>query len=272
MNKKKINKMIANQRNKIRKQAQKSGKELVESPCMYCNSKPVYIGAAVYLKPDNEIKGQYNWQLRSLIDRNHRFLIMAYPYPKMGTVLIVLLSTSSYLNEEKRQGIKLLGKYHDNKSVYMDAQNAWVVPSECIKSVEYNLSKEDTIHCIGKFISARFKTKLIRGVENNEIVDKHIERYRTFANNNIDMDIQEREFDTTMIANYIKKLSIEEVNKYNMSITKEDINECSRLVTQGIIQGKLKTREDINRALMGVHILIDPTRKENFISKLTRGY
>lgn len=179
------------------------------APCCYVNSQPVYSGACVFLKKDTEITGQYNWKLNKLIEQGHRFVIQAQEGKVGGSFVVSLLSTSYYLNEEQKLGIRLSGKYHNNKYVYMDAKNSYVIKPECIKSVDYNLNKDDRGRCL--MVIKNNKTDLVnlhKGLLDDKVIDKAYDYFIDIFNVKLDED-QQHLVDVLYIRDYVMDLPYE---------------------------------------------------------------
>ena len=105
------------------------GNKIIFDPCCYCNSKPLYVGDVIFLKPSFKTNLKYEKQLYNLIREGHRFVIIGHRGMRYGTCGIALLSTSQYLNEQKRLGIKLTSECNTTK--------------ENVKQGTYNSSKVD---------------------------------------------------------------------------------------------------------------------------------
>lgn len=106
----------------------------------------IKLGTAIFLKPQKDISKQYEPVLRRLIQENHRFVVVAHAGPKSQCIAVCLLSTSKYMNEEQRHGIKLEGNYKEygnGKDVYMDCNDIWIIKTNCIDKIAYNLDKDD---------------------------------------------------------------------------------------------------------------------------------
>lgn len=182
-------------------------------PCCYINNEPIYSGACVFLKPDNEIKGQYDWSLGRRIDAGHRFVILTHLGFRKGVIVIGLLSTSSYLNEENRLGIRLNGKYHNNKYVYMDAKNCWIINTSCIKSLDYNLSSDDQGRCMILGINNKFEKMAVhKGLLEDEIVNKYYNYYKEKYNTTL-TDKDQTIVDVLSIKEYINNLPYSKVKE-----------------------------------------------------------
>ena len=78
-------------------------------------------GDVVYLKKQEDILYTYDKELKKLIDTNHRFAIITYSEDYSYSI-VVLLSTSKYLNEYNEMGLLLKGnynKYGNGKNLYI---------------------------------------------------------------------------------------------------------------------------------------------------------
>lgn len=204
------NKLKSKQQNKIKNGAINFAIEQIK-PCAYVNNEPVYAGACVFLKPDNEIIGQYDWNLCRLIDKGHRFVILMHLGLKKSALVVSLLSTSKYLNEEQKLGIRLNGNYHPNKYVYMDAKNSYVINSNCIKSVDYNLTDDDRCRCRSVITNSKMDlVTLHKGLLENNVVDKYYSIYNSIYNNKFN-DAEQAILDLTLFNDYVDALSLDEV-------------------------------------------------------------
>lgn len=184
---------------------------LIEGPCAYVDNKPVHVGDCVFLKHDNEIQGQYDWTLNKLIDKNHRFVILNHQGLKKGILAVGLLSTSSYLNEENRLGIRLKGKYHKNKYVYMDAKNLWIIKSDCIKSIDYSLNETDMSRCMAVVKTNNTGCVAARkGLINDDVVNKYISFYEKAVQHKLNKSDQV-ELNCLDISDFVRGLSLPEV-------------------------------------------------------------
>ena len=180
-------------------------------PCCYVNNEPLYNGSAVFLKKDTQISGQYNWNLNKLIEQNHRFVIQMNML-KIGSPLVVsLLSTSKFLNEEQRLGIRLSGNYHKNKYVYMDAKNSYVITPDCIKCLDYKLTNDDASKCATIVRSNSYDIILHKGLLYNNKID---EAYNWFNKNyymNKFSEEDQKAINTLYVADFVKQQSYEAI-------------------------------------------------------------
>ena len=200
--------------NMLSKEVNNETKRLINKilqPCCYVNNEPLYNGSAVFLKKDTEISGQYNWHLNRLIEQNHRFVIQMNML-KVGSPLVVsLLSTSKFLNEEQRLGIRLSGNYHKNKYVYMDAKNSYVITPDCIKCLDYKLTSDDASKCATIVRSNSYDIILHKGLLYNNKID---EAYNWFNKNyymNKFSEEDQKAIDTLYVADFVKQQSYEDV-------------------------------------------------------------
>lgn len=175
-------------------------------PCCYVNSQPIYSGACVFLKKDTEIKGQYDWKLNNLIEQNHRFVIQMHDGKIGGYLVVSLLSTSQYLNEEQRLGIRLSGNYHNNKYVYMDAKNSYIVKSECVKSLAYNLNEDDADRCLAAIRNNKTDSiALHKGLLYDDSQDKAYDCLCKIFNAKLD-NTEQRKLDVIYVKQYVDGL------------------------------------------------------------------
>lgn len=253
--------------------AEEKGRKIMSEPCIYCNSKPVYIGTAVFLKPSFEIHGKYEKQLKYLIQNNHRFVIIGHLGLKKGTCVVCLLSTSSYLNEEKQLGIKLFGKYNSDKDVYMDTKNCWVIESSCIKSVDYVLDREDIDRCSYNSMDNYFCIKnVLKGIEDSELVNTYYDNYLLIYSTKIDKEGQDSD-DAKEIRKYTASLSMDEVYSI-INNTPKDISEpLISFLAQHTAERKMKiTNEVFLRWLAGLCIRYNNNLYNEILLKQKRGY
>lgn len=251
------------------------GKETMCSPCLYINSKPVYVGAVVKLKSSNKTDRIYEPRLGSLISYGHRFVILNKPVgKKISTIFICLLSTSSYLNEQHRLGIKLSGDYNKEKDVYMDAQMGWVIPVDCVKSFEYNLTEDDKMLCLSKFFSHQFKeTNIFKGM-NNDTVDTDFCQYSYLSYNKFDAEGQ-LELEKACIKDYTNTLTEKELVDFINSAPPEVVQYITSIVTQRITQKpkyKNTTTIEFYRWVANLLIYCDAEEKQRVLDLRQRGY
>ena len=116
------------------------GNKIIFDPCCYCNSKPLY----------------------NLIREGHRFVIIGHRGMRYGTCGIALLSTSQYLNEQKRLGIKLTSECNTTKDVYMDTYNIWIIDNDAIMQKDYSLNETDKLRCISLSFDSDFPVKNVK--------------------------------------------------------------------------------------------------------------
>lgn len=200
--------------NMLSKEADNETKRLINKilqPCCYVNNEPLYNGSAVFLKKDTKISGQYNWNLNRLIEQNHRFVIQVSML-KIGNPLVVsLLSTSRFLNQEQKLGIRLSGNYHKNKYVYMDAKNSYVITPDCIKCLDYKLTQDDASKCATIVRSNTHNIILHKGLlYNNEINEAYDWFNKNYYMNKFSEEDQ-KAINTLYVADFVKQQSYEAI-------------------------------------------------------------
>lgn len=245
-------------------------------PCCYVNNKPVYYGACVFLKKDTEISGQYNWQLNNLIEQNHRFVIQFNDGKVGGCMVVSLLSTSQYLNEDKKLGIRLLGDYHSNKYVYMDARNSYVIKSSCIKSVDYNLDEYDRHRCV--MTIRNNKTDLVtlhKGLLFDETIDEAHKHFVKPFNEKLSAD-EQQEMDVKFIRDYVYGLPYDLV-KLQLNEEYKKSKKCETLIKKAgqTLKDEVPnlSEEDFFRKLLILYLAaMDDLNVSNIAATIQRGY
>lgn len=183
------------------------------------------------------------------------------------------------MNQELEKGIKLSGTYHNKKDVYVDAENSWVIPVECIKSVDYKLEETDALACIIKFMSTHIKeTKILKGVLNNEIVDRQFEFYtrlndmKKLAAMGIDREPAQA-LDISYIREYVWNLPEVLVDDYlSNNVT---VEEAEALLPKLLENEKDESNYNASyakRVIMAYHIFTDDIHRNNVVKTMQRGY
>lgn len=262
--------------NMLSKEADNETKRLINKilqPCCYVNNEPLYNGSAVFLKKDTEISGQYNWNLNRLIEQNHRFVIQMNML-KIGSPLVVsLLSTSKFLNEEQRLGIRLSGNYHKNKYVYMDAKNSYVITPDCIKCLDYKLTNDDASKCATIVRSNSYDIVLHKGLLYNNKID---EAYNWFNKNyymNKFSEEDQKAIDTLYVADFVKQQSYEAIKISLTELKKKypnTIKEAYEVLTES--QPNI-TGEEFDRQLLALILATTDDLNITTVSQyMQRGY
>lgn len=261
------------------KQDRKTAKNTIKKymgPCCYVNNQPIYSGACVFLKKDVEIRGQYNWQLNKLIEQNHRFVIQIHEGKVGGCMVISLLSTSQYLNEEQKLGIRLSGEYHDNKYVYMDAKNSYVIKPECIKSLAYNLNENDRGRCMMAIKNNNTDlVELHKGLLYDETIDTAHKYFANIFGVKLGSDAQQV-VDVIYIKDYVYELPYDLV-KLKLLEETEKSEKCDELIREAsrILKTERPTLspEEFNRRLLIMYLAaMDDLNVSNIATTLQRGY
>ena len=262
--------------NMLSKEANNETKRLINKilqPCCYVNNEPLYNGSAVFLKKDTEISGQYNWNLNRLIEQNHRFVIQMNML-KIGSPLVVsLLSTSKFLNEEQRLGIRLSGNYHKNKYVYMDAKNSYVITPDCIKCLDYKLTNDDASKCATIVRSNSYDIILHKGLLYNNKID---EAYNWFNKNyymNKFSEEDQKAINTLYVADFVKQQSYEAIKISLTELKKKypnTIKEAYEVLTES--QPNI-TGEEFDRQLLALILATTDDLNITTVSEyMQRGY
>lgn len=258
---------------------QKQKIKTILRPCAYVDNKPIYLGFCVFLKKDTEIQGQYDWTLNKLIEKNHRFVIITHGGSKKGAIGVALLSTSSYLNEENRLGIKLYGNYHTNKYVYMDSKNLWLINSNCIKSVDYILTSQDMCRCIAVARTNNMgNVNVKKGLLDDSIVDKYLPILEQTASCKISKEEQDR-VDTLSIMQHIESLPMSEVLKELDKISQEDYTLYSiarlkvlELYPKGLPTEGTKELDKYRRLVLALYLSIKNSNDGQISKTIQLGY
>lgn len=262
--------------NMLSKEDKMNEKRLINKilqPCCYVNNEPLYNGSAVFLKKDTEISGQYNWNLNRLIEQNHRFVIQMNML-KIGSPLVVsLLSTSKFLNEEQRLGIRLSGNYHKNKYVYMDAKNSYVITPDCIKCLDYKLTNDDASKCATIVRSNSYDIILHKGLLYNNKID---EAYNWFNKNyymNKFSEEDQKAINTLYVADFVKQQSYEAIKISLTELKKKypnTIKEAYEVLTES--QPNI-TGEEFDRQLLALILATTDDLNITTVSQyMQRGY
>ena len=262
--------------NKQAKRADNETKRLINKilqPCCYVNNEPLYNGSAVFLKKDTEISDQYNWNLNRLIEQNHRFVIQINML-KIGSPLVVsLLSTSRFLNEEQRLGIRLSGNYHKNKYVYMDAKNSYVITPDCIKCLDYKLTDDDTSKCATIVRSNSYDIVLHKGLLYNNKIDK---AYNWFNKNYYENKFSEEDqkaINTLYVADFVKQQSYETI-KISLTELKKKYPNTMKNAYEVLTESQPNiTGEEFDRQLLALFLATTDDLNITVVSKyMQRGY
>lgn len=262
--------------NMLSKEDKMNEKRLINKilqPCCYVNNEPLYNGSAVFLKKDTQISGQYNWNLNKLIEQNHRFVIQMNML-KIGSPLVVsLLSTSKFLNEEQRLGIRLSGNYHKNKYVYMDAKNSYVITPDCIKCLDYKLTNDDASKCATIVRSNSYDIILHKGLLYNNKID---EAYNWFNKNyymNKFSEEDQKAINTLYVADFVKQQSYEAIKISLTELKKKypnTIKEAYEVLTES--QPNI-TGEEFDRQLLALILATTDDLNITTVSQyMQRGY
>lgn len=262
--------------NMLSKEDKMNEKRLINKilqPCCYVNNEPLYNGSAVFLKKDTEISGQYDWNLNRLIEQNHRFVIQISML-KIGNPLVVsLLSTSRFLNQEQELGIRLSGNYHKNKYVYMDAKNSYVITPDCIKCLDYKLTQDDASKCATIVRSNSYDIILHKGLLYNNKID---EAYNWFNKNyymNKFSEEDQKAINTLYVADFVKQQSYEAIKISLAEIKKKypnTIKNACEVLTES--QPNI-TGEEFDRQLLALFLANTDDLNITTVSKyMQRGY
>lgn len=262
--------------NMLSKEDKMNEKRLINKilqPCCYVNNEPLYNGSAVFLKKDTQISGQYNWNLNKLIEQNLRFVIQMNML-KIGSPLVVsLLSTSKFLNEEQRLGIRLSGNYHKNKYVYMDAKNSYVITPDCIKCLDYKLTNDDASKCATIVRSNSYDIILHKGLLYNNKID---EAYNWFNKNyymNKFSEEDQKAINTLYVADFVKQQSYEAIKISLTELKKKypnTIKEAYEVLTES--QPNI-TGEEFDRQLLALILATTDDLNITTVSQyMQRGY
>ena len=261
--------------NMLSKEADNETKRLINKilqPCCYVNNEPLYNGSAVFLKKDIEILDQYNWNLNRLIEQNHRFVIQMNML-KIGSPLVVsLLSTSRFLNEEQRLGIRLSGNYHKNKYVYMDAKNSYVITPDCIKCLDYKLT-DDVSKCTTIVRSNLYDIILHKGLLYNNKIDKAYDWFNKNYYMNKFSEEDQKAINTLYVADFVKQQSYEAIKISLTELKKKypnTIKEAYEVLTES--QPNI-TGEEFDRQLLALILATTDDLNITTVSKyMQRGY
>lgn len=262
--------------NMLSKEADNETKRLINKilqPCCYVNNEPLYNGSAVFLKKDTEISDHYNWNLNRLIEQNHRFVIQMNML-KIGSPLVVsLLSTSRFLNEEQRLGIRLSGNYHKNKYVYMDAKNSYVITPDCIKCLDYKLIDDDVSKCTTIVRSNLYDIILHKGLLYNNEIDKAYDWFNKNYYMNKFSEEDQKAINTLYVADFVKQQSYEAIKISLTELKKKypnTIKEAYEVLTES--QPNI-TGEEFDRQLLALILATTDDLNITTVSKyMQRGY
>lgn len=262
--------------NMLSKEADNETKRLINKilqPCCYVNNEPLYNGSAVFLKKDTEISGQYNWNLNRLIEQNHRFVIQMNML-KIGSPLVVsLLSTSKFLNEEQRLGIRLSGNYHKNKYVYMDAKNSYVITPDCIKCLDYKLTNDDASKCATIVRSNSYDIILHKGLLYNNEIDKAYEWFNKNYYMNKFSEEDQKTINTLYVTDFVKQQSYEAIKISLTELKKKypnTIKNACQVLTE--LQPNI-TGEEFDRQLLALFLTTTDDLNLTTVSQyMQRGY
>lgn len=262
--------------NMLSKEANNETKRLINKilqPCCYVNNEPLYTGSAVFLKKDTEIPEQYNWRLNKLIEQNHRFVIQINML-KIGSPLVVsLLSTSRFLNEEQRLGIKLSGNYHKNKYVYMDAKNSYVITPDCIKCLDYKLTDDDTSKCATIVRSNTNNIILHKGLIYNNKIDKAYDWFNKNYYENKFSEEDQKVINTLYVADYVKQQSYEAIKSSLTELKKKYPNTIKNACEVLMESQPNITDEEFDRQLLALFLATTDDLNITTVSKyMQRGY
>lgn len=189
------------------------GNKIIFDPCCYCNSKPLYVGDVIFLKPGFKTNLKYEKQLYNLIREGHRFVIIGHRGMRYGTCGIALLSTSQYLNEQKRLGIKLTSECNTTKDVYMDTYNIWIIDNDAIMQKDYSLNETDKLRCISLSFDSDFPVKNVKqGTYNSSKVDDQMEHYEFVLTQKVNEDMQ-YELNVASTKDFVNELTIEQLEE-----------------------------------------------------------
>lgn len=262
--------------NMLSKEADNETKRLINKilqPCCYVNNEPLYNGSAVFLKKDTEISGQYNWNLNRLIEQNHRFVIQMNML-KIGSPLVVsLLSTSKFLNEEQRLGIRLSGNYHKNKYVYMDAKNSYVITPDCIKCLDYKLTNDDVSKCATIVRSNSYDIILHKGLLYNNKIDKAYDWFNKNYYANKFSEEDQKTINTLYVTDFVKQQSYEAIKISLTELKKKypnTIKNACQVLTE--LQPNI-TGEEFDRQLLTLFLATTDDLNITAVSQyMQRGY
>ena len=262
--------------NMLSKEANNETKKLINKilqPCCYVNNEPLYNGSAVFLKKDTEISGQYNWNLNRLIEQNHRFVIQISML-KIGNPLVVsLLSTSRFLNQEQELGIRLNGNYHKNKYVYMDAKNSYVITPDCIKCLDYKLTQDDASKCATIVRSNTNNIILHKGLLYNNEIDEAYDWFNKNYYMNKFSEEDQKAINTLYVADFVKQQSYEAIKISLTELKKKypnTIKNACEVLTE--LQPNI-TGEEFDRQLLALFLATTDDLNITTVSKyMQRGY
>lgn len=167
------------------------------------------LGTAVFLK-ENE---NYDPRLRSLVKGKHRFVIIAHAGKKSPCVAVGLLSTSKYMNEELEFGIKLMGdygEYGNGKDVYMDSNNIWLIRTDSIEKVAYQLADQDVVRVTSNFLSSRINVTVRPSIKDSGFIKMFISDFQLYFDIKAHNDVEQRDLDTRIIASSIPDEVVEQ--------------------------------------------------------------
>lgn len=262
--------------NMLSKEADNETKRLINKilqPCCYVNDEPLYNGSAVFLKKDTEISGQYNWNLNRLIEQNHRFVIQMNML-KIGSPLVVsLLSTSKFLNEEQRLGIRLSGNYHKNKYVYMDAKNSYVITPDCIKCLDYKLTNDDASKCATIVRSNSYDIILHKGLLYNNKIDKAYDWFNKNYYANKFSEEDQKTINTLYVADFVKQQSYEAI-KISLTELKKKYPNTIKNACEALTESQPNiTGEEFDRQLLTLFLATTDDLNITTVSQyMQRGY
>lgn len=211
------------------------GNKIIFDPCCYCNSKPLYVGDVIFLKPGFETNLKYEKQLHNLIKEGHRFVILGHKGRRYGTCGIALLSTSQYLNEQKRLGIKLTSDCNTTKDVYMDTYNIWIIDNDAILQKDYSLNETDKLRCLTLGFDSDFPVKNVKpGTYNSPKVVDQMEHYEFVFTQKAGEDMQ-YELNVASTKEFINELTIEQlvelINKTDPEILQSIVTQLNSIIS-----------------------------------------
>ena len=272
-----MNRAMRRRSNKIDRLANKAdnkyrqsiGHNILNNPCCYCNSKPIYIGDAVFLKPQQDIPFKYDKHLHNLIKDKHRFVIIVHKGLGKGTCAIALLSTSDYLNKHKRRGIQLSGRYNSTKDVFVDAYNIWIIDVKSILQKDYSLTYEDAFKCSSMSNDSELPVRNVKiGTYNSLEVINAYDNYKAGLTSKADDELQYN-IDLNNIKNLTSKLNVTQLIEIINAADPKIASYCNQLILTNIKLNKLKvTQESFTRWLANLCLHYDSGL--NDLSK--RGY
>ena len=143
-------------------------------------SKKIKFGSVVRLKSQSELGDKYKAKVKSLIGTGHRFVIGPTFDKNSVVVPIILLSTSSFANQEHEKGWKFTGNYGEygnGKDVYVDCTHIYLIHKNCISSFEYQLEPMD-IHYLQDMLMVHGNTSEIDVGIYNSIVQSKLNDYK----------------------------------------------------------------------------------------------